>query len=194
MEREQFTRPITICGLAGVGKSTAIKRLQKNLGYVLHSSGDFARQYACERFPGEQDAGKALAHLEDEAKRNRSIDLMIDQRTIDLAKGIEGKWILDSRLGWYFCPQAFKVLLACDTVTRLKRIATRDNVEFSDAMYATEHRESSIKQRYSELYGIKDFTSPHLFDCVVNTSVAGPEAVADQILVAFKEWNSRHTH
>lgn len=194
MEAGQFTKPMTICGLAGVGKSTAIKLLKQNLGYTLHSSGDFARQYARERFPEEQDAVKALARLEDEAKRDRSIDLMIDQRTINLAKSVGGKWILDSRLGWHFCPQAFKVLLACDTVTRLKRIATRDKVEFSDAVYATEHRESSIKQRYSELYGIKDFTSPHLFDCVVHTSVAGAEAVADQILVAFREWNDRHTH
>lgn len=185
MNLKDLYRPITICGLAGVGKSTAIERLVRELKYTLHSSGGFVRQYACEVFPN-LDKLKALASLEENARKDRSIDLMIDQRAIDLSKSGDGKWILDSRLGWHFCPHAFKVLFNCDDKTRLERIARRDGSDFSDALYITQHREKAIRERYLDLYGINDFTSPHLFDFVAHTAVASTGAVADQILVAYK--------
>jgi cytidylate kinase len=189
----ELYRPITLCGLAGVGKSTAIKQLIAELGFTLHSSGDFVRKHAQEIYP---DISKALAleQLEEDARRDPSIDHMIDGRTIDLAKSGKSRWILDSRLGWYFCPQSFKVIMTCDTVERIRRIAKRDNIEFSAAYYQTEHRESAIKDRYLKLYGITDFTSPHLFNHVANTTTARPEAVADRILIAYKEWHNNHSN
>lgn len=189
---EQFVKPITLCGLAGVGKSTAIRLLEKELGFRLHSSGDFVRQYAQEQFP-ELSKEEALAKLEERAKTDPSIDLMIDGKNIQLAKSGEERWILDSRLGWYFCPHSFKVLLTCDNLERVKRIARRDTMDFSDALYATMHRESAIKERYQKLYGISDFTSHHLFDVVANTTVAKPDDVASLILITYKEWCREHS-
>ena len=187
---KKLSKPITICGLAGVGKSTAIRILEQELKFELHSSGDFVRQYACERFPGETKA-RALELLEELAKRDSSIDLMIDKKNIELAKSGKSSWMLDSRLGWYFCPQTFKVLLTCSTEERVRRIARRDKMDFSIALYATEHRENAIRERYEKIYGIRDFTNPHLFDVVANTTIAGPEDVATRVLTTYKEWHNK---
>jgi cytidylate kinase len=190
---KELHAPITICGLAGVGKSTAINKIVAALGFKLHSSGGFMRATARERYPDEEEM-VALARLEEYAKKDPSIDLAIDGKAIELAKQPHGKWILDSRLGWYFCPQAFKVILTCDTQERISRIAKRDKVEFSRALYDTQFRENAIRERYLRLYGISDFTNEKLFDMVANTTVADPDAVASQILTGYKTWHDRFNH
>lgn len=187
-EPVRYRRPVTICGLAGVGKSTARRLINEELGFTLHSTGDHFREEAKRLFP-DKSPGEALALLEKKAETDYSIDRMIDARSIKLETQ-EERWILDSRLGWHFCPCSFKILLHCQEEVRIARIAARDKMSYEEAARAIAQREASIRERYFKLYNIVTFTNPRLFDIALDTTTQPAEEVAAQILDAYKNWHT----
>ncbi|MEM4246915.1 MAG: nucleoside monophosphate kinase, partial [Candidatus Woesearchaeota archaeon] len=105
---------ITISGTPGSGKSTIAKMLAARLGYKHYSAGDFMRQMAVER-------GIALDELTRIALKDRSIDDEIDRRTVMLGKK-EDNFVIDSRLGWKFIPNAVKILLTIRQEVAARRV------------------------------------------------------------------------
>ena len=51
--------------------------------------------------------------LNELAKKDKSIDDMLDERSIRLGKELDST-IFDSRMGWHFIPDSFKVFLLAD--------------------------------------------------------------------------------
>ncbi len=170
---------ITISGTPGSGKSTIAKMLAKKLGLRHYSAGDFMRQMAVER-------GITLDELTRIALSDRSIDDEIDKRTVELAKK-EDNFVIDSRLGWKFIPDAVKILLtikpevAAKRVFAQKRPDEKENITLEKTKENMQNRLDSEIERYRKLYGV-DYTDAKNHDFAVDTSDLTPEQIIESII------------
>lgn len=101
--------------------------------------------------------------------------------------------ILDSRLGFYCQPKAFKVFLDVSDEEAAKRIygdkeRTGDAYNSLQAVQeATIKRNLDDQQRFKDMYGV-DITDKKNFDLVVDTTGKSVEQVADEIIEVFNEF------
>jgi cytidylate kinase len=183
---------ITIAGKLGSGKSSTAKRVSEMLDYKHLSTGDFFRAIADKR-------GVSLVDLNKMAETDLSLDKEVDDRNIEIGK-MENV-VLDSRLGFHFIPDSFKVFLDLDPIVAAKRILEdkKNNInrhkEVSGSFDTEENILKSIserlileKNRYKELYGIDDNTSPEHFDLVINTGEIPLEEVCKKIINEYDSW------
>ena len=185
---------ITIAGNNGSGKSTASRKVAEILGYQKMSTGDFMRQMA-------KDRGVTLDELSALAEKDPSIDIELDNYNKKVGEG--NKIVIDSRLGFHFIPEAFKVFLQCNSQTAAIRVIddatinpnrhneTRNGLEtIDDVAKSLDARLDSERKRYRDLYGISDHTDPANFDLVIDTAL--PEnnqyIVPEIIIKAYKKW------
>ena len=101
--------------------------------------------------------------------------------------------ILDSRLGFYCQPKAFKVYLDVTDEEAARRIFG-DTERIGDTynslqavQEATEKRNQDDIQRYKELYNI-DLSDKANFDLVVDTTGKIPQQVAEEIIQVFNQF------
>jgi len=103
---------------------------------------------------------------------------------------VNSRIILDSRLGFYCQPNAFKVYLDVSDEEAARRIF--GDKERSGDVYgslqavqeATKKRNQDDIQRFKELYHI-DLSDKANFDLVVDTDGKNPQQVADEIIEKF---------
>jgi len=182
-------RQITIAGKNGAGKSTVNKLLCEAFpDYDSYSAGDFFRSIGVEK-------GLTLEQVGAEAKEDLTIDEMVDAKTRSL-RDQEG-FILDSRIGFYFLPDAFTVFLDCPEDIAAARIVKNAHQEKGRAGQTVGTLEEEIEkiqvrhrvdsERYRELYGIENNFDHKHFDLVIDTSVITPEEVRDQIIEAYEK-------
>lgn len=170
---------ITISGHPGSGKSTIAKMLAKKLGMKHYSAGDFMRAMAIER-------GITLDELTKIALKDRSIDDEIDRRTVELAEK-EDNFVIDSRLGWKFIPDAVKILLtitpevAAKRIFGMKRPEEKENVTLEKTKENTENRLKAEIERYHKLYNV-DYTDKKNHDFAVDTSSLTPDEIIGKIM------------
>ncbi len=175
---------ITISGTPGSGKSTIAKLLAKKLGYRHYSAGDFMRAMAQER-------DTTLEALTAKALKDRSVDDEIDKRTVELGME-EDKFVIDSRLGWHFIPNAVKILLtvsgdeAARRIFAARRPDEQENVTLEKTKQNIAARFASERERYKRLYGV-DYTDPKNHDLVIDTTRVTQEQIVDKILAFLKE-------
>jgi hypothetical protein len=104
--------------------------------------------------------------------------------------------ILDSRLGFYAQPKAFKILLDVDEEVAGERIfnAERDTDKHATKEHAiaeVRERNSSDEARYQKLYNV-DLWDPNNYNLVIDTSERTPEEVLQIILDEFRAYKWRH--
>lgn len=183
---------ITLAGKLGSGKSSTANRVAELLGYTRASTGDFMREIATKR-------GVSLGELQHIAEGDKSVDIELDD--YNRAVGEKESIVLDSRLGFYFVPDSFKVFLELDPKVAAERILKDaeknparnkeipggfSSVEsISDAIDA---RLTSERKRYKELYDIANHTAHENFDLVIDTSTMPLEGVANKIVEEYKKW------
>jgi hypothetical protein len=102
---------------------------------------------------------------------------------------------LDSRLGFYAQPHAFKILLDVDEEIAWERIfkAERDTDKHASKKHAiaqVKERNSSDEERYKKLYDV-DLRNPNNYNLVIDTSERTPEEVLQIILDEFKSYKLR---
>lgn len=183
---------ITIAGKLGSGKSSAAKMLAEKLGYEHYSTGDFMRSMANER-------GISLIELGQIAETDGFIDKELDDRNLEIGK--MENIIIDTRLGFYFIPDSFKVFLELEPETASERILkdketnpnrhTEANGSFDtkeSIMESINNRLLSERKRYKNLYGIEDLTDHNNFDLVIDTSKIPLEQVSQQIIEEYNKW------
>jgi len=183
---------ITIAGKLGSGKSSTAKRVAELLEYTHYSTGDLMRSIA-------NDRGISLVELSQIAETDLSIDKALDGRNLEI--GQMENVVLDSRLGFHFIPEAFKVFLELRPEIAAERILEdkkfNPNRRKEDAgnfdtkesiMESINIRLLSERKRYKEMYGIEDLTSPDNFDLVINTENIPLADVCHLVLVAYKDW------
>ena len=165
---------ITIFGLAGTGTSTAGKMLASKLNCAFVSTGGIFREQA-------KEAGVELYEYNQMAEKDPTIDQKLDARIAEIGRIHEGL-VLESRLGWYFVPDSFKVKFVCDDVERFSRVARRDNLSTEDAEKVSKVRENSHAERFRKIYGIEDYSADEHFDLIINTTHIKAHDVVEKIL------------
>lgn len=187
MERPHI---ITISGKPGSGKSSTADRVAELLGYTRYSSGDMVRRIL-------RDSGKTLEEYNRDATADSSLDAQVDAALRELRNHQD--IVVDSRLGFYWLPESFKVYLDLelelatariykDTVANemRKSVGTSHN-SLNDVSRQVRERMQSEQSRFRRLYGVDPFATSH-FDFVIDTSRQNPQSVAIAVFDAYREW------
>lgn len=182
---------ITIAGNLGAGKTSTADKVSQILGYERLSTGAIARSVA-------NDRGLTITEWNKTAEADPSLDHDVDMRT--KALGRKDKFVLDSRLAWYFIPESFKVFLLLDPATSAERILAskqnKDNARLSEIetndievlKNDIDARYTSERKRYKELYNIDDHMATENFDLIVNTKINDLDKVTQIVVDAYKNW------
>lgn len=178
---------ITITGNLGSGKSSVCKELEKS-GFTVISAGDIFRELAAEK-------GMTVIELNEAAKKDRSIDDMLDNRSTELGKKMD-RTVFDSRLAWHFVENSFKVFLLVDTQEAARRVFNGDNRSaeayqtVEEAQAGLEERASLEQERFWKLYGI-DYYDVGNYDLVIESTCASPEDIAQEIQRNFARYQAQ---
>ncbi len=181
---------ITLSGKPGSGKSSTADRVAELLQYTRYSAGDLVRtqirkkKISLDDFNTMALEDHALDHAIDEELRN-----LRDQKDI----------VIDSRLGFYWIPESFKVYLDLDMDVATARIF-KDAVNNELRESADGHNSSLLEvqklvharlaneiHRFKTLYGINPYSNSN-FDLVINTSRHSPQTVALTVFDTYKKW------
>ena len=181
---------ITMWWKAGSGKWTVSKLLAKELWYEIVSIWDMKRKLAAEMWINIIEFNK----MWDDPKNAKEFDLKYEeyQKSLKLTDNI----ILDSRLGFYAQPKAFKILLDVDEEVAWERIfkakrETDKNTTKKHAIDEVKERNSGDEARYQKLYNV-DLWNPNNYNLVIDTSERTPEEVLEIILDEFKAYKWKH--
>jgi CMP/dCMP kinase len=187
---------ITICGVLGSGKSTTAKRVASTLGYAHYSGGDFMRAMATER-------GITLAELNVLAETDPAIDKEIDRKQKEFMD-TNDNFVIDSRLGWFWAEDSFKVFLTLPVSSAAERVfadmqakkAERANEmtttpeTFEEVQARLAERFASEGARYKKYYDIDNYQDPVHFDLVIDTSVNDIPKVEQLVIEGYKKWQN----
>lgn len=181
---------ITISGKPGSGKSSTADRIAELLGYSRYSSGDLVRKHT-------KQHNITLMEFNRRAASNHALDFGIDEALRALRT--DNDLVIDSRLGFYWIPESFKVYLELDIDVAAARIF-KDAVNnqgrtteaetahsLSDVQKQVQARLNTEVRRFQQLYSVNPYDTSH-FDLIVNTSRHSPETVALTIFDTYKKW------
>lgn len=172
---------ISIAGDLGSGKSTIAKRLAEVLDYQYFSTGMLFRKLAAER-------GMDALQLNYLSETDLSIDKYIDDNLRKINDGDDLRYILDSRMAWYFVPKSFKIYATVKPEVAAQRVLndkTRFNepnaADLQERVKSLLERQNVENRRYKSIYGV-DCRNLSNYDFVIDTSDHSVEALVEQIL------------
>ncbi len=181
---------ITISGKPGSGKSSTADKVAELLSYTRYSSGDIVRNLLAREHI-------TLAEYNERAAEDHSFDEKIDQMLRDLRN--KNDVVIDSRLGFYWIPESFKVYLDLDiqvATVRIFKDARGNNMRTKGGEFATsldlvakqvKDRMETEQSRFKSLYGIDPYNPSH-FDLVIDTSRHSPQTVALTVFDTYRRW------
>ena len=165
------------------------------LGYTRYSAGDMVRDMV-------RQQKITLEVFNQRAEANHEIDQMIDEKLRELRETAD--IVIDSRLGFYWIPESFKVYLDLSLDVATERImkdaetnqerATEINAvdTIADARRAVERRQTTEAKRFTTLYGVDPYREEN-FDLVINTSGQTPQTVALSVFEHYQKWLQSET-
>jgi len=172
---------IALTGDLGSGKSTVARRLCQLTGFEYFSTGLIQRQLA-------EDLGVDTLTLNRMAEVDPTIDHRIDG-AIQALRHASGQYVIDSRLAWFFIPEAYKVYLTVEVRVAAERIlndkdrSSEHYTDLEDAIKRLTARKASENARYLRLYGA-DCSDLSRFDLVLDTTHRTIDEVCDRILLS----------
>jgi len=181
---------ITLSGKPGSGKSSTADRVAEILGYTRHSSGDMVRSVL-------KRNDMTLEQYNNKAEDDHDLDDQIDEELRTLRD--QDDIVVDSRLGFYWLPESFKVYLDLDIEVATARIYKdmssnpgRGDTEGTDTSLSGVAREVAGRmiaeqQRFRKLYGVDPYDKSH-FDLIIDTSRHNPHSVAVAVFDSYKQW------
>lgn len=181
---------ITISGKPGSGKSSTSDKVAELLGYTRYSAGEEVRKYLKEK-------KLTLAEFNKMAEDDPELDQRIDAKLRELRE--QEDIVVDSRLGFYWIPESFKVYLDLDLDVAAARIYKDIDMNegrlksgevassMSDVSAHVRERLRNEQRRYRTLYGVNPFDMSH-FDLIVDTSRHSPQTVATTIFDFYQKW------
>ena len=181
---------ITLSGKPGSGKSSTADKVAELLSYTRHSSGDMVRQIL-------KKSGMTLEEYNNKAKTDHDLDAEVDGKLRDLRD--QNDIVVDSRLGFYWIPESFKVYLDLDidiatarifkdTVSNSARSSVGTSSTSLDAVSKqVRDRMLTEQSRFRSMYGVDPYDKNH-FDFVIDTSRQNPQSVAIAVFDTYKEW------
>lgn len=187
MERKHI---ITISGKPGSGKSSTADKVANMLGYTRHSSGDMVRSILAREH-------MTLREYNQQAADNHSLDEKIDIYLRNLRN--KNDIVIDSRLGFYWIPESFKVYLDLDiqvATVRIYKDAVSNNMRLKSGEVANslalvaeqvKERMDGEQDRFKNMYNVDPYNPEH-FDLVIDTSRHSPETVALTVFDIYRRW------
>ncbi len=181
---------ITLSGKPGSGKSSTADRVAEMLGYTRFSSGDAVRNFI-------KKQKITLGEYNKHAESNPEFDHKIDEQLRGLRD--HNDIVIDSRLGFYWIPESFKVYLDLDSDVAIARIfrdanfntmrsgAGEGGIDMSDVMDQVAERMQSERTRFKKLYGVNPYDIKN-FDLVIDTSRHSPQSVALTVFDTYNKW------
>ena len=180
---------ITISGKPGSGKSSTADKVAELLGYTRHSSGEMVRAILKQK-------RMTLEEYNERAEDEHELDAKVDEELRNLRN--HNDIVVDSRLGFYWIPESFKVYLDLDMSVATARIfkdiqtnASRSgeggNQSLSSVATSVRERMQNEQDRFKSMYGIDPYSARN-FDLVINTSRHTPQSVALAVFDTYKEW------
>jgi len=169
---------ISISGIVGSGKTTISKMISERYGCDCFSVGSIMREMAVER-------SLTIQEFTEDAKKDSKIDFELDRRQRELNEG-SGNFVMDSRLGFYFIPDSFKIFLKIDLSEAARRIFEEKRYgeryeNIKECLEFLEKRVASEKIRYKQYYDV-DFLNEGNFDLVLDSTNKSPEEIVEEIL------------
>jgi CMP/dCMP kinase len=174
---------ITLSGDLGSGKSTVATELARRLGLRKVSLGDMHRAMA-------QSCGLTELQVNRNPGRSAEVDVRVDAYQRDLAQSGE-TLVVDSRLGWHFFPDAFKVQLLADPLVAARRVFGRPASKaeayssLDETLLGLRERGDIERARFIRTYGV-DKTRLENYDLVCDTTSATPDEVIDVIIAVYQ--------
>lgn len=162
------------------------------LVYTRYSSGDFVREITKKK-------KMTLAEYNTKAEQQPQMDHEVDEKLRDLRD--HNDIVIDSRLGFYWIPESFKVYLDLDadvaiariyrdaTLNTMRSTAGESSTSMDDIVAQVEERMQNERRRFKKLYGVNPFSIEH-FDLVIDTSRHSPQTVALTVFDTYKKWLS----
>lgn len=185
MERKHI---ITISGKPGSGKSSTADKVAELLSYTRYSAGDIVRKTLHKRH-------LTLEEFNERASADHDIDNLIDEELRKLRD--QKDIVVDSRLGFYWIPESFKVYLDLDDDVATARIfkditenATRLGEKAGnivDARNMVQKRMRDERDRFMSMYGTDPYGNAN-FDLIINTSRHSPQTVALTVFDNYQKW------
>ena len=181
---------ITLSGKPGSGKSSTADRVAELLGYTRYSAGDLVRIMV-------RQQKTTLHEFNEKALHDHSLDHGIDTELRNLREHKD--IVIDSRLGFYWIPESFKVYLDLDddvATARIFKDAVNNELRdygdggsgsLSDVQRMVHQRLENEKHRFKTLYGVNPYSRSN-FDLVINTSRHSPQTVALTVFDTYKKW------
>ena len=181
---------ITISGKPGSGKSSTADKVAELLRYTRYSSGDMVRNMLAREH-------LTLAQYNSQAVDDHALDEKIDTFLRNLRT--KNDIVIDSRLGFYWIPESFKVYLDLDiqvATVRIFKDAMNNNMRTKGGELANsldlvarqvKTRMDTEQSRFKNLYGVDPYNSEH-FDLVIDTSRHSPQTVALTIFDTYRRW------
>lgn len=181
---------ITISGKPGSGKSSTSDKVAELLGYSRHSSGDMVRKVLSKK-------RMTLEEYNKKATTDHDLDDQVDKQLRALRD--KDDIVVDSRLGFYWLPESFKVYLDLDIDLATARIfkdavtnssrsgAGTSTTSLSEVTRQVRERMNTERSRFRRLYGVDPY-DPHHFDFVIDTSRQNPQSVAIAVFDAYRKW------
>lgn len=187
MERPHI---ITISGKPGSGKSSTADKVAEMLSYTRHSSGDIVRQVLAQK-------GMTLAQYNTQATKEHGLDESVD----DMLRALRERSdiVVDSRLGFYWIPESFKVYLDLDMEVATVRIykdavsnqsrsnAGEGTASLAEVSQQVRERMEAERFRFRTLYHVDPYSLEH-FDLVIDTSRHSPQTVALTVFDTYRKW------
>lgn len=181
---------ITISGKPGSGKSSTADRVAELLGFSRYSAGDMVRQHI-------HKTHSTLEKYNQDALEDTRLDEIVDEKLRSLRN--HSDIVIDSRLGFYWLPESFKVYLDLDLDLSTARIFK--SIMSDPSRGAIESQSSSLNEvakqvkkrmlaeqhRFRGLYGVDPFDLNH-YDFVIDTSRQNVQSVAIAVFDSYKEW------
>lgn len=181
---------ITLSGRPGSGKSSTADKVAEILNYTRHSSGDMVRNILSK-------SKMTLEEYNERASEDHSLDAKVDEELRALRD--KDDIIVDSRLGFYWIPESFKVYLDLDldiATARIFKDTVSNTMRQSEGSASTSlntvarqvrERMFAEQSRFRKLYGINPYDISH-FDFIIDTSRQNPQSVAIAVFDAYKDW------
>ncbi len=181
---------ITISGKPGSGKSSTADKVAELLSYTRHSSGDMVRQILAKN-------KMTLEEYNTKAETEHDLDAKVDDQLRALRE--KNDIVIDSRLGFYWVPESFKVYLDLDldlatarifkdTVSNSMRSSVgANNSSLGEVTKQVKERMLNEQSRFRSMYGVDPYDKSH-FDLVIDTSRQNPQSVAIAVFDTYRKW------
>ncbi len=172
---------IAVSGFAGSGKTALAKHLVKR----LNALGLDVKLVAPTFKSLAKAKGIDLMEFQKEAEKNPEIDREFDEYIKKEVKK-HSNVVVATWLAIYLVDANLSVFLHAPLTERARRIASRDNMEFEEALKHVKERDEENRQRYLSLYNIDIFRLYEMADLCINSSQFSIEQEVDLILSTLK--------